>query len=157
MGVSFEEKDLGWEKIQKELKKFENGYTKIGFFSNGGDPSSNIAARAAVQEYGAKIKVFGRKESEIPSRPFMRMTFENNKNKISKLMQRLYDGILEGKMTARRALKILGEWYVGQVKMTITTGTFAPLSPLTIKLKKSSKPLINTGEMRNSLQHRESI
>lgn len=160
------------KRIERELKKFKNSYTAIGYWGHGGTPANDLAARAAVNEFGAEIKVtekmkwwwffnFGKKlvktVIKIWSRPFMRLTFDKNKMKINEMITLLYNGILEGKYTAKKALARAGEWYVGEVKSTINEGKFIGNSTFTKEKKGSSKPLIDTGQLRNSVEHREFI
>ena len=169
--VDFEEKDLGWKEIKKQIRAFKNSYTGVGYYSDGGtDPKENIAARALIQEIGAKIVVtekmqrfwiwkFGKRITKkiirIPKRPFMRRTFEKNLKRIKKRIDIEYNKVLEGKQTAKQALSRIGEWYVGLIKLTIRRGGFVPNSPLTVSEKGSTKPLVDTGEMITSTTHRE--
>jgi hypothetical protein len=164
--------DHGWKRIQKEMKKLNKSYTAIGFFGHGGKPSNDMAARAAVNELGAKIRVtqkmrwfflfkFGKMLMKrilyIPKRPFMKQTYEKNKNKINKKCDQEYMNIVKGKSSVKQALSRLGEWYTGHVKVTIRKGNFKANAPLTIQQKNSSKPLMDTGQMWNSVRHREFI
>lgn len=170
MSVQVEEIDRGWNKIQRELKKLNGGYTAIGFFGSGGKPDTDLAARAAVQELGAIIKVtrkmrfyflyhfgFMLKKSHIiiPKRPFMKQTFAKNKSKINNQLDKEYDSIITGKHSAKKALSRIGEWWVGLTKLTILKGGFTPNAPITIKLKRSSRPLVNSNEMMKGIEHRE--
>lgn len=164
--------DRGWKRIQKQLRKMNKSYTAVGFFGHGGKPSNDMAARAAVNELGAKIRVtqkmrwfflfkFGKmlKKSviNIPKRPFMKQTYENNKKNINRKCDEEYKNIVKGKTTVKQALSKLGEWYTGHVKVTIRRGNFKANAPLTIQQKRSSKPLMDIGEMWNSVRHREFI
>ena len=165
--------DHGWRDIKREVKKFRNGSTKVGLFSSGsGGPSSSLAARGAVNEYGATIKVtekmrwwwlfnFGKKLKKsfikIPKRPFMRMSFDKNKKEIRKFIKREYYKVLLGRSTAKKSLGRIGEWFAGEIKETIKNGNFKANSNFTKKQKGSSKPLIDTGQMRNSITHKESF
>jgi len=168
------DKDLGWKRILKETQKLKKSYTAVGFFGNGGSPGTDIAARAAVNEYGATIRVtkkmrgffaakfgIGLKKStnviRIPARPSMAKTYSLHKRKIVERQAIEWGKLIDGKQTARRSLARLGEWYVGRIKWVIKTVRFAPNSSLTVKTKGSSKPLIQSGEMRNSVTHREEI
>jgi hypothetical protein len=149
MSVSVDDIDHGWFAIKKELKKFRGSYTAIGFFGHGGDPSEDIAARAGVNEYGS-IK------QKIPSRPFTRQTFDRNHKKINNQIVKEYNAILNKKQTSKKALIRLGLWYKALTQLTIRKGDFIDNKPATIKRKRgSSKPLIDTGQMVNSIEHRE--
>jgi len=56
-------------------------------------------------------------------------------------------------MTAKQALKELGIYQKDLVQQTITEGDFEPNAPSTIRKKRSDKPLIDTGRMRQSVNY----
>jgi len=170
INTKLKDKDLGWKFILKETKKFSKSYTTVGYFTSNGNPTTDIATRAIVNEYGATIPVtkkmkgfmafkFGvflkKKTIRIPSRPFMKKTFDKNKTLIYKQIYKEYFKITEIKQTAKKALSRLGEWYSGLIKITILKGGFAPNSSFTMKTKGSTKPLIDTAELLNSIRHKE--
>lgn len=172
MAVEIEDRDMGYRKVMRELKKLDNSYTAVGFFGHGGNPSNDIAARAAVNELGATIRVTKRMRGylaavmgvflkkttnilRIPARPFMRRTASLYKRKLEERKVIELNGIISGRFSARQALSRLGEWYVGRIKYVITKLKFTLNSGITIKQKGSSKPLISSGEMRNATTHRE--
>jgi hypothetical protein len=170
MSVQVETIDHGWNRIRKELKKLNGGYTAIGFFGHGGDPSDDLAARAAVQELGATIKVtkkmrfyflykFGfmlkKAVIVIPKRSFMKQTFDKNKNKINKQLDLAYDQVLKGSFGTKQMLARIGEWWIGLTKLTIRSGSFKPNSGFTISQKGSTRPLVDDGEMINGVEHKE--
>lgn len=151
MGVTVEVKDKGWNFIQREIKKLQKSVTLVGLFGGGGDPGDNIAARGAVQEFGSK------RWKDSRGRPFMRQAFDSNKSDIEKAVAKEYDRILKQKSTARRMLRRVGVLHEGQIKQEITSGSFRPLAESTIRAKGSSRPLIDTGQMRGAIQHKEQI
>lgn len=55
-----------------------------------------------------------------------------------------------------RILRKAGAFMEGEIKKTITSGRpdWKKLNPATIKRKKSSKPLMDTGAMRNAVTHK---
>lgn len=136
--------DAEWKRIKAEVKKFKGAYTAVGFFSGMG---SLLLTKAYANEYGTS--------RGIPPRPFMRQTFERVKNKVQRIIAKELEMIYAGTSTAKTSISRLGEWYTGEVKRTFSTGKFAENSQKTIKKKGSSKPLIDSGELRNSVTHRE--
>lgn len=148
LGVEIVEKDLGWERIKKELKHLDNSYTAVGWFGTGSSPETNVAGRAMVNEYGSPA-------NRIPSRPFIRKTATLHQKKLEERKTIEYNKILEGNQSSKKALARVGEWYVGRIKWVITTVKFIANAPLTTAIKGSSRPLIDTGQMRNSTTHRE--
>lgn len=162
--------DRGLRTIKKETKRFKKAFTAIGYFFSPGKPDKSISARAIVNEFGAKIKVskkmrgfffwkfkihLKKKIIIIPERPFMKQTFDRSKNAINKRIQIEYNNILQGKLSAKQTLSRIGEWYIAKIKNTISKGNFVNNSEFTKVQKNSSKPLIDSGEMKNSIEHRE--
>lgn len=148
--ITFEEKDLGMNAIIKQIKKLEGSHTDVGLFGSGGGPADNLAARGTVHEYGSIA-------AGIPKRPWNRKTFSDNLKDLQKLITGLYNKILEQRLSAKLLLEKTGEWYTGKSKETITKGGFKALKPATIARKKSSKPLIDKSDMRNRIEHRETM
>lgn len=101
----------------------------------------------------AAAHTFGVPENGLPERPFMSQGINNNRQQFIDLNRGNVVAILSGKMTAETALGQLGVMAVGAIQQEIKKGGFAPLKEATIKRKKSSKPLISTGQMLQSLKY----
>jgi len=140
--------DKKWCHIKKELKLIDKSYTQIGIQASA-EPyagGKNVAEIAFDNEFGT---------GRIPARPFMSTSFDENRTKINDLISKEYDKILSGTMTTKKALALTGEWMTGVVKKKITDIKEPKNAPFTIKMKKSSNPLIDTGHMRASITHAE--
>lgn len=140
-------KDRGWNRIRKEIEEMGRSFVKIGVLSNAGRyPASiggmNLAEVATVHEFGTE---------KIPERPFLRQAFDKSNKKISDFIRNERDKIYQGASTTNESLHKLGVLHQGQVQETIATGEFAPLAPSTVARKGSSKPLIDTGRLRQSI------
>ena len=61
---------------------------------------------------------------------------------------------LGGKLDFRRSLDLMGVRAQGGIQKRIAAGIAPPLDPATIKRKGSSKPLIDTGQLRSSITYR---
>lgn len=170
--VEIEVIDHGYEARMKEIKKLDKSYTAVGWFGRGGTPSDDVAARAAVNEVGATIRVTKRmrgflaavlgihlKKSthviRIPARPFVKKTASLFKRKLEERMMIEYNNLLAGRQSAKKTLARIGEWYVGRIKWTITHVSFTSNSSVTTERKGSSRPLVDSAEMMNSTTHRE--
>ncbi len=160
MAGVIQEIDHGLTKILAEVDRFKDGYVAVGFFEgqthkdpNGGEDIP-LAGIAAVHEYGAVIENgWGRGiRIEIPERSFMRTWATEKKEEIAKVIGELYGKVVDGQMTAKQALAILGQYGVAGIKKRIDDGPFTPLADSTILRKGSSKPLIDTAQMRNSIR-----
>ncbi|MCM6765680.1 hypothetical protein [Weissella paramesenteroides] len=106
------------------------------------------AKKATWQEYGTS--------RGIPARPFLRNTQYENENQWSQKTGQDIIQVFEGGLSSSAVLSKLGILMVQDIRKTIDTGNFAPLSPATIAKKGSSKPLVDTGDMYGAITHRES-
>lgn len=117
------------------------------------------ALSAAMQQSGAtgatNVEIAVAMElgtATIPSRPFIRQAFLTRRGPFEALAARLAKAFLLGKMSAEQVMGLLGAWGQNAIKATITrTGSFAPLAPATIRRKGSSRPLVDTGQLANSV------
>lgn len=151
MGAVVEERDLGWNNIKKQMKKLSNSYVDIGLFGNDGGPDTNLAARVAVLELSSRLW------NPRTKRPFMRRTIDDNKKEIGEFVDRGLDKVVEKRSNAKKLLHDIGVEVTGLTKQKITEGPFAPLKPATIRRKGSSRPLIDTGDMKNSVKFKVKI
>ena len=137
--------DKLWKEIKAQFPKIDKAVVKTGIQSDAGENEGvSIAEYAAFNEFGTRT---------IPERPFMRKTFDDNLANHNKLIERLFKGMLGGKLDAKMAFKILGQQTEDDMKNTIMTGIFTPNSDCTVAKKGSSRPLIDTGTMRNSIRY----
>lgn len=134
-------KDLGYLKIMRELAILDKTVVGVGIQSDAGE---GVAERAFCNEYGTE---------NIPERSFIRAAYDENAKDLDGVIDRLWGGVKAGKIGAKKAAEILGDRHEKQIKAKIKKGPFAANDESTIKRKKSSNPLINTGEMRNSIRY----
>lgn len=135
------DKDLGFKKIQKLLKKEVDKTIQIGIFKEAGKNDGEY-----ISEYAFKNE-FG---EGVPERSFLRSTMNENESKYQDFAIKTFEKTLDANLTAN----IIAEMCVDDVKKKIASNLPPPNSPETIKRKKSSKTLIDTGMMRNSVTYR---
>ena len=99
----------------------------------------NLASLAAVLEFG---------NERIPSRPFLRQTLAENQEKYTALFVKLF----EGGVSIDQIYEQIALIAQGDVQQNIANGKWTANAPSTIKRKKSSKPLIDTGKLRQSVK-----
>lgn len=150
-----EDKDLGLNRIIRTLNKDLDGVVvKVGVQAKdkavrrgkGGsirNTDQPLAVIAAVHEFGL---------GDMPQRSFLRSAYDENLPVIDKMIQRVANGAVYG-LGTNAALNQLGNVVQGMVQRKIVDGPFVPNSPATIKRKKSSKPLIDTGHLRQSIRY----
>ncbi len=110
-----------------------------------GKTTNFVISKAIWNEFGTR---------RIPERPFFRRALRANRGKYVKLLAARAKEVIEGRTTTDKALNQLGLLAVGDIQHEITVLNHPPNAPATIKAKGSSKPLIDTGEMRQSVTYR---
>ena len=151
MDVKFESKDMGKAKIERELRAARKLVALVGIPSDAkrheDNPNIGLAEIAFIMEKGSTV-------NKIPPRPFMQQTRIMNEKKVADLSKKYLSAISTGKMSAMDAIKKLGASYEGAMKKIFFTGSFAPDAPATARRKKSSRPLIDTGLLRQSIKYK---
>lgn len=147
------DKDLGFKKIieaTRQLKK--KPYVKTGLMGTAKHQHSDMS----VVEVGI-IHEFGAPGQNIPERSFMRTTFDDKKESWWSKTKKLKQLILSGRMTVSKALDSLGMTLERDHKSKILTQDprWPELKTKTIERKKSSKKLIDTAQMVNSITYKK--
>jgi len=141
------ERDKGWNRIQREIKAARRGRVKVGVLGEQADEQyedgADLIDIAIYNEFGTR---------GTPARPFVRGAFDLRKDAIARTQERLWGLVLRGKLTARRALGLLGEQHQAQIQDYMTALDQPPNAPETIARKGSSNPLIDTGRLRGSIR-----
>ena len=148
------------EQIKKNLQAIFIDVPKyellVGIPASAKNSESNetIALYAAKNEFGVigGTDEQGKKVPSIPKRPFMRTTFEGERLlKIRKAgAKTLYEIAIQNGNTVD-FLNKFGMYIAGQIKQNIKQHEWTANSPVTIKRKGSSKPLIDTTAMTQSI------
>ncbi len=150
--VTFETRDCGKAQIKRDLQQLKRFAALVGIPANAptptdkdsGEPLSiNMATLALIHENGSAA-------NNIPPRPFMHQTRKRCEGRFMRLLRRCYKAVLNG-ANPIRSLEKIGVAYEGEMKNTFTVGSFVPNKPATLKRKKSSRPLIDTGHLRQSI------
>lgn len=97
------------------------------------------------------IHEFGSVTQGIPERPVLRTAIANNKQAISNALSKKVAECLRGDLSADDAYNHVGIIAKNAVLDTFDSNNFAPNKLNTIKRKGSSKPLIDTGALRASI------
>lgn len=140
-------KDIDPKKLQELRKLFGNQPTtvNVGFPASAGthdDAGVPVATVAAFHEFGTE---------RTPERSFLRGGIRNNRGEHLRMSRQLLKKVVSDAMPFSQALGLLGEAAKGFVQKEITNGDFVPLTEATIRRKGSTKPLIDSGQMRQSV------
>lgn len=142
------ERDMGWRRINAEIKKARGAGVKVGVLANS-EPSEDGADMLLI----AAANEFGTADGRVPARPFIRGGFDQHSRDLRQLKARLWDQVLAGRLTVDRALGLLGETHQSQVQAYMTALDTPPNAPRTIAQKRgSTNPLIDTGRLRASIR-----
>lgn len=137
------------KKFYAELEKLKQNEVFIGYQAGHAkhtDEDGNTADMAEI----AMFNELG--TSTSPPRPFLRMTVDENKDKINQFVETQTKRIAQG-ASAEQCMKQMGAFGVSLVQEKIGNGTFTPNAESTIKAKGSDKPLIDTGQLRQSVHY----
>ncbi len=131
------------KRFQQELKKLQKLNVKIGF--EGGkafeEDGTDILDIAMWNELGTV---------NSPSRPFMREAVDGNESIINEFLKQQKELFVKGQ-SAEVTLHKIGVFMKGLVQDKIVTGSFTANAPSTVEKKGSATPLIDTGNMRQSV------
>ena len=135
------------KQFQKQANKFL-GKVEIGAFGmHSGKRSITMPDLAAIHEYGAPSR-------KIPERSFLRASITLIQGKYGKYLLGEVKDLLLLRTTPTKIKQVLGMQAAADVQMYMVNGKFTPLKAQTIKRKGSSKPLIDTGQLRQSITYR---
>ena len=101
----------------------------------------------------AMIHEFGSPAHNIPERSFLRKPLINNAEVVANLAKNAIGKFIAGEISLETALGYVGEEAKSISKVAVADGISPALKPATIKRKKSSKPLIDTGQLLNSITY----
>jgi hypothetical protein len=120
------------------------GQVSVGVPRGAREPDgTSIAMIAAAHEFG--VPPF------LPERSFLRAGIRANIRPLMAFNRRQMRAVARGTVTTGIALAQLGTMAAGAVKRYFTNGNFAPLKEETKRRKGSSKPLIDSGNLRQSI------
>lgn len=149
------DKDLGYDRIVQELERFKKSSVQIGF--QAGSVTHTQTKGDRVQEPGISMPMIAARNEfgfgNIPARPFMSTSFDENQQRIQRFIISQYNSVVDGVRSADQALGLIGQYMVGLIQRKIRQITTPPNSPVTIAIKGSSKPLIDFGQMIQSVTY----
>jgi hypothetical protein len=181
--ISIEEKGGNvYTQLRRDLREINGAFVKVGFPEGGkvGYPSRHkigpveskdmgeVAKIAAWNEFGVPKTqaetmrgiMTGRSASpwKLPPRPAMRSAVDGNFENLKAFKAKVYEQVLDGKLTPKQGLDMLGLWMQNKMKNSILHGHWQKNAPSTLKQKHgSTKPLIDTAQELNSVTWTNSL
>lgn len=159
MASDFEDIDKGYGATLDRIFEAGDSFVQIGWFENNESKNKRNESDKGSSDKPKNIDIaiwneFGTERNgkeHIPARPFIRSSHDENLERTTKLIEREYGRILDGQSDAKTSLGKIGLFVESYTKRKITTLKEPPNTEQTIKSKKSSNPLIDTAQMRNSI------
>lgn len=146
-------KAIGMANFKAQAKKMDGDQVKIGLPAGKKHKASRKGKKQEVLPVAAigAVHEFGSPSRGIPERPWLRPGIRSGKPDYNRLNKLNITKIMRNEMSPKTALAQLGAMAVGKVQKFIRAGHFKKLKPATIKRKGSSAPLIDTGQMIQSI------
>lgn len=132
-------------RMMESVKLAGEHEVRVGVPDGKNEPGTGtpLSLVAAAHEFG----VPGR----IPERPFLRPGLVSKKDELKTINEANFKQVVNEKMTVGDALVSVGVFAAASVQHFIRNGNFQPLDPRTIERKGSTKPLIDTGNLIQSI------
>lgn len=147
--VSVKQTNPGWAKdIAKRVTGLANKEVAAGF-PHGSEAGSQTYDNGASVLDVAIWNQFG--TNRIPARPFIDRAVDRIENDESGSGSYIAKQVIDGKISSGTALKQIGLVAENAIREAITDDMYEPNAPSTIRRKRSSKPLIDTGKMRQAV------
>lgn len=136
------------DRYLKSMQEMKSKHVAVGVLGQDAgetyEDGATLGQIAAIHEYG---------RGQNPERSFLRMPQELKRKDIASFIELRFNKVLAGE-SVDRALGLIGLYAVNISKEAFSTGGFGnwpALSSYTIAQKKSSKVLVDTGRLMNSV------
>lgn len=151
------EKDHGWNDMMEAVREMGakgETYAKVGVFADdkiGGmhkkDPDTGLAENLTVAEI-AVVQEFGTQDGHIPSRSFLRSTFDKLVPKLQEMAEKLLGQVVFKNMPRKKALDIMGLFLSSETKKAITSGPEIPPTNAPYTKWKKARKGMSSGPIR---------
>jgi hypothetical protein len=147
MSFSTKRKDRGKDAMVKAAREmYGKPYVAVGIMGTEQREDGKIKnwELGTIHEFGTE---------KIPARSFLRSTYKEHLSEMRAIIKKLHHKVLHEKMKKGDALALIGEKFTALVKAKITAHIPPPNEPATIARKGSSTPLVDTGQLLNSIRY----
>ena len=144
------DRDRGFKAFVAGLRRIQGRQVvaKVGI----SEPEANLDHGGITNVALGAIHEFGAPSVGVPSRSFIRATYDRNRGRYEKLLREGAERGLKGRFRDPKALVFqAGEELRADIIDRIDSGIGPPLKPATIARKGDSLPLVDTGVMRNAI------
>ncbi|WP_435639602.1 hypothetical protein [Carnimonas bestiolae] len=144
------------DRINRRITRYANRFKKNrgvlvglprGTEGNYDGKTVPLAVIGAVQEFGSA-------DGRIPERSFLRIPLQNGSDRFRRVFVALMPRVARGEMTMHDFMEFLGNDAVGVSREAIQAGIAPANAQSTINKKGSDTPLIDTGQLWQSITHK---
>ncbi len=143
----------GGDRLGNRLRQIRESFEKnrsvlVGVPAGTGsyEDGAPIAVIAAVQEFGSADGV-------VPERSFLRVPLRQNVEDFRAIWRALIPKVVRGELTMHQLMSQLGAKAASVSQEAIAAGIDPANAPSTVARKGSSKPLIDSGALRQSITY----
>ena len=143
----------GGDRLGTRLRQIRESFEKnrsvlVGVPAGTGsyEDGAPIAVIAAVQEFGSADGV-------VPERSFLRVPLRQNVEDFRAIWRALIPKVVRGELTMHQMMSQIGAKAAGVSQEAIESGIDPANAPSTVARKGSSKPLIDSGALRQSITY----
>ena len=131
---------------QMQQRLSQNKEVAVGLPADSGNhpDGMSLVLLGAIHEFGAP-------KAGIPERSFLRVPLRSAQDELAKVFKQLMKQVAAGDITFDQALNQLGAKGASISQEAIAEGINPPNKPATVARKGSSKPLIDTGTLRQAI------
>ena len=144
MSIRVDDIDLGYEDIIQSIIEDNEKEVEIGYYNEQTSGDIGLGELAAIHEYGAGV----------PTRPFMRRSFDSGVNDIFAMEKDLIGSMIDGNIDKETVYEVIGDFHKAQIQNGVSGKTLGlqENAQVTIDQKGSDTPLIDTARLINGTQ-----
>lgn len=132
--------------IREDFEKNRSVLVGVPAGTGSYEDGAPIAVIAAVQEFGSADGV-------VPERSFLRAPLRQNVEDFRAIWRALIPKVVRGELTMHQMMSQIGAKAAGVSQEAIESGIAPANAPSTVARKGSSKPLIDSGALRQSITY----
>lgn len=144
---------INTQKVKYALKGLEQRMAQDGLVLVGVPKGAGAYEDGLTIATVAAVNNFGSADGTIPPRPFLAPAIDKGSPQYRRLAEIMLPKVIAGEMDMSTLLEQMGNLAEGHVKQEITDLRTPPNSKATIAAKGSDNPLIDSGNLRQSIRY----
>lgn len=147
MSVRIKDTDHGYRKMRENMKRAsKGGGVSVGIHANEGAQSEAGSAVTVLD-----VAIWNEFGLGVDERSFLRAWVDENASVNAEKLRKAMISVVRGQKTLEQELELIGLSFQGGIQKKIASGVMPQNRQSTIDKKGSSTPLIDTGQLRQSI------